>query len=271
MKARMIINIGWARAASTALRRNFLGRHPDLVVAGRDQPEHEGPAALILEAMKTLDDESFRRESSFLKSMWAEYLDRADRLVCLTDEELSIGLPGRIGPAALARRCAVLFPDARILAVVREQHDAIGSFYGLSQRNVFGDSTPFPVWLDRHFLNPADGQGFAYLYTHAATLRAYCEGRSRSDILVLAYDRLRDDALGAYAGIARWMAVCETACAGLPNAVLNASPNGHPEWTAASRTAVRALYEADNRTLAVDFDVTFFQSKLGAENDSDAV
>ena len=271
MKAPMIINIGWARAASTALRQNFLGRHPHLVAAGRNQPEQEGPAAAILRAIKTLDDAQFRREIPGLKSIWSDYVDRTDGLVCLTDEELSIGLPGRIGPAALARRCAILFPEARILAVVREQHDAIGSFYGLSQRTVFGDSTPFPDWLNRHFINPEKGQGFAYLYSHAATLRAYGEGRSRSDILTLPYDRLRDDAPGAYASIARWMAVDEPACAELPNARLNASPNGHPPWTAVSAAAIGALYEADNRALAEEFGVTFLRSTSGERKTPDAV
>ncbi len=254
MSAPMILNIGWARAASTALRQNFLRRHPDLVAAGRDQPAQEGPAAIVLHALKALDDATFRREAPALRALWADYLRRTDRTVCLTDEELSIGLPGRIGPAALARRCADLFPDARILAVVRDQVDAIGSFYGLSQRDVFQDQMPFATWLDRFFLNPADGQGFAYLYTHAATLSAYGEGRKRSDILVLGYDRLRDDPLGAYAAIAGWAGIGVKPCGALPNAVINASPNSHPEWPSASLAAVRALYEADNRILADDFD-----------------
>ncbi len=254
MSAPMILNIGWARAASTALRQNFLRRHPDLVAAGRDQPAQEGPAAIVLHALKALDDATFRREAPTLRALWVDYLRRTDRTVCLTDEELSIGLPGRIGPAALARRCANLFPDARILAVVRDQVDAIGSFYGLSQRDVFQDQMPFATWLDRFFLNPAHGQGFAYLYTHAATLSAYGEGRKRSDILVLGYDRLRDDPLGAYAAIAGWAGIGVKPCGALPNAVINASPNSHPEWPSASLAAVRALYEADNRILADDFD-----------------
>lgn len=259
MNSRMLINIGWARAASTALRQNFLLNHPDIVVAGRDQPAHEGPAAAILHGLKSFDDARFRDEAPALRALWSEYIGRTDRLVCLTDEELSIGLPGRVGPTELGRRCADLFPDARILAVVRDQPDAIGSFYGLSQRDVFQDQMPFAAWLDRYFLNPANGRGFAYLYSHAATLKAYAEGRKRSDILVLRYDQLRDDPLGAYATIAGWAGVDVLLCAALPNAVVNASPNRHPEWSPASLAAVRALYEADNRHLAADFDTPLSQ------------
>ena len=109
----MILNIGWARAASTALRQNFLRRHPDLITAGRDQPAEEGPAAMVLHAVKAFDDATFHHEAPALRALWADYLGRTDRTVCLTDEELSIGLPGRIGPAALARRCATrCFPLA---------------------------------------------------------------------------------------------------------------------------------------------------------------
>ena len=120
----MVINIGWARAASTALRQNFFCRHPDIVTAGSNQRPDEGPAAATLHALKTADDNEFRRELPALRGLWTDYRHRTDGLICLSDEELSIGLPGRIRPAALARRCAELFPDVRILAVAREQIDA---------------------------------------------------------------------------------------------------------------------------------------------------
>lgn len=271
MNTSAILNIGWARAASTALRHNFLRCHPDLVAAGSDQPAHEGPAAAILHALKTFDDDTFRSESPALRALWSDYLSRTDRTVCLTDEELSIGLPGRVGPMELGRRCADLFPGARILAVVRDQPDVIGSFYGLSQRDVFQDQMPFASWLDRYFLNPANGLGFAHLYTHAATLKAYAEGRKRSEILVLRYDLLRDDPLGAYATIAEWADVDVQLCAALPNAVINASPSRHPEWSPASLAAVRALYEADNRLLAADFDTHLSQPAPRTTGAIDAV
>lgn len=259
MTGTMVINIGWARAASTALRQNFLARHPDIVTAGSDQRVDEGPAATILSVLKTADDDEFRRRSPALRDLWSDYRRKIGGLVCLSDEELSIGLPGRIRPVALARRCAELFPEARILAVVREQTDAIGSFYGLAQRETFRDPMSFPDWLDRYFLEPTDGQGFAYLYSYAATLQAYGEGRKQSDVLVLGYDRLRDDPLGVYAAISDWAGIGVTVCEALPNAVINASPNSHPEWHAASLDAVRALYEADNRILADDFDTRLVQ------------
>lgn len=255
MSAPMVLNIGWARAASTALRQNFLNRHPDLIAAGRGQPVEEGPAAAILLALKSADDREFSREAPGLRSLWNGYLARADRMVCLTDEELSIGAPGRIRPAQLARRCAELFPEARILAVAREQVDAIGSFYALSQRESFRNPMEFPDWLDRYFLEPASGEDFAYLYAHAATLEAYGKERPRSHSLVLGYHDLKADPSTAYIRIARWLGVSDTACSALPNAVVNASPDGHPTWTADHVAAVGALYEADNRILAADFDV----------------
>lgn len=256
MSSATIICIGWARAGSTALRQNFLRRHPDLVVAGRDQPESQGPAAAILHILKTADDDEFARQALAMRADWDDYRRRTDGVLCLSDEELSIGLPGRIRPANLALRCAQLFPAARILAVVREQVEAIGSFYGLAQRETFRDPTPFPDWLDRYFQASADG-GFAYLYAHAATLDAYGAGRPKADMLVIDHQRLREDPLGAYTAIAQWMDVSQDACSKLPTARVNASPGGHPGWPPERRESIRAMYEADNRRLAATFGIEF--------------
>lgn len=267
MNSDMIICIGWARAGSTAMRRNFLGRHPGLAVAGRDQAESQGPAAEILHIIKTASDDDFVRQAPVLQAAWDNYRRRSEAIVCLSDEELSIGLPGRIRPADLARRCARLFPEARILAVVREQVEAIGSFYGLAQRDAFRDQTPFPDWLDRHFLAPTDG-GFAYLYAHAATLDAYAVGRSRADILAIDHRRLREDSFGAYSVIAQWMGVSQEACGDLPDTTLNASPDGHPPWPSERLDAVRALYEADNHRLAASYGIAFGPHRQGRRRGS---
>jgi len=271
MTGAMVINIGWARAASTALRQNFLNRHPDIVVAGSDQGLGAGPAATILSVLKTADDDAFRRRAPGLRELWDDYRGKTAGLVCLSDEELSIGLPGRIRPVAIARRCAELFPEARILAVAREPVDAIGSFYGLAQRETFRDPMSFPDWLDRYFLAPADGEGFAYLYAHGQTLAAWSQGRPRADVMVLDYRRLRTDATGAYAEIARWLGVSGAVCETLPNAIVNASPAGPPVWPAGRAAAVRALYEADNRILASTWGVDFNPSEVPGARLTDAV
>ena len=267
----MVINIGWARAASTALRQNFLSRHPDIVTAGSSQRMDEGPAAAILSSLKTADDDEFRRQSPRLRDLWIDYRRKTGGLVCLSDEELSIGLPGRIRPAALARRCAELFPEAHILAIVREQVDAIGSFYGLAQRETFRDPMPFPDWLDRYFLEAADGEGFTYLYAHGSTLTAYGVGRPQSHMLVLDYRRLQADPTGAYVHIARWLGVSEAACNALPNAIVNASPAGPPAWTSERANAIRELYEADNRILSKNYGIDFDPSAARGAWVADAV
>lgn len=256
MSSNTIICIGWARAGSTALRQNFLGRHPGLTVAGRDQAGSQGPAAEILHILKTAPDDDFVRQAPALRAAWDDCRRQSEAIVCLSDEELSIGLPGRVRPADLARRCALLFPEARILAVVREQVEAIASFYGLAQRDTFRDQTPFPDWLDRHFLAPAGG-GFAYLYAHAATLEAYGAGRPRADMLVIDHQRLRQDAHGAYRSIAQWMGVSQEACDDLPDATLNASPLGHPAWLPKQLEAVQAMYKADNLRLTAAHGIMF--------------
>ena len=89
------IYIGWARAASTAFRHNFLNKHPEIHAVGREQPNSDGPAALILNYLKKSSHAEFQRRLPFLRATWESYANDIDRMLCLADEELSIGLPTR--------------------------------------------------------------------------------------------------------------------------------------------------------------------------------
>ena len=258
----VVLNIGWARAASTAFRLNFLARHPDVLAVDRNQPAADGPGARILQQLKTASEGDFAGEAAGLQADWGAYArDHQDRLVCLSDEELSIGIPGRSSPAAIAARCGVLFPGARTLAVVRGQVESVRSFYVLSQREGLGPKAPFAEWVERFFLAPPPGRGFAYLFTHAATLSAYRAWQLPEDIFVLPYDQLKSDPAAAYLAVARWLGVSEAACEALSNHRINESSREIPQdrpgpaYTPDLEAAVRGLFEDDNHRLADEFGV----------------
>lgn len=273
MSSTVVINIGWARAGSTAFRHNFLRRHPDILAVSRGQPPTEGPSAALLHHLKTDDDAQFKRCQPDLQSDWEAFAAaNCRRVLCLTDEELSIG---RIGPtprpATIAARCGVLFPRARTLAIVRNQVDAIRSFHALAQRNAHGGMMPYSEWVRRFFLEPAQGENFAYLFAYMPTLRAFLSWQPKSNVIILPYELLRHNHMGAYTILAGRLGISQQACRLLPNDIVNASPS--TTTPARDQSAVRqrrfqdkdarledeieALYRRDNEDLAQEFGIRF--------------
>lgn len=253
MSGRVVLNIGWARAASTAFRANFLRRHPDILVVGRDEPL----AAELLLQLKTAGDADFARSAAGLRVRWDAWTQRQARpVICLSDEELSIGVHGAgVAPVTIARRCGLLFPGARTLALVRDPVEAIRSFHALAERHGATAGLPAAAWALAHFIRPGR-DGFAYLFDYAATLQGYLAWQPRGDLIVLDHRRLETAHADAYAQVARALAIDAQACEALPNDILNASPavaSGMDEV----EDAIRSLYRRSSMELAAQFGIAF--------------
>lgn len=275
----VVINIGWARSASTAFRHNFLMRHPRILAVDRDQSLSEGPMAEVVQYIKSVSDSEFERYLPALRSEWAAYAhNHHDRIICVTDEELSIGMLNTgVAPTTIAARCGQLFQGARTLAIVRDQVDAIRSFYALSQRNGHTPGLSLSDWVQRFFLNPKEGENFCYLFSYMTTLRAYLEWQPKRDVFVLLHDRLNTEHAAVYREIARWLGISEEACALLRNDRVNVSPpipvraaqvscggsesigeqHALNEYAAGQEVGIRALFERDNMELEREFGVVF--------------
>jgi hypothetical protein len=282
MKTSVVLNIGWARAASTAFRQNFLNLHPEILASGRGQLYSEGPSAIILQHIKGADDAEFQHYVPELRAEWQAYeQEHRQRVICVSDEELSIGVRDRgIPPTTIAARCGMVFQRARTLAIVRDQADAIRSFYTLAQRQGREDQHSFAGWVDRYFLEPTDGRGFSYLFAYMSTLRAYLRWQPRQDILVVPYDLLRMNHAAVYADVACWLGVSVSACESLPNNMVNASQTarmdvletwgrrgsvapqarGPYEYSPGQEARISALFEQDNKGLAREFGIEFSPS-----------
>lgn len=265
MTSRVVLNIGWARAASTAFRHNFLERHPEIRAVDCRQIFFDGPGAFLLNQLKTASDAEFRQNAPALRAEWEAYVAGQDvPIVCLTDEELSIGRPdAEATPEAIAARCAVLFPKARTLAVVRDQPEAIASFYGLAARYGSTEGLSLSAWARRHFLE-SQGQGFAYMFDYARTLGAYLAWQAPEDVVVLPYDR--SGGARTHAAAARALGVSAAACSDLPVEILNASehPGTRPSYETGVEVEIRELYAASNRRLADRFGIVFAAPEMCA-------
>lgn len=275
MSSRVVLNIGWARSASTAFRQNFLTQHPEIHVCGRDQPILDGPGARILKNLKSMDAPTFLSNSAELGSAWADYARRQSKpVICLSDEEMSIGLLNTgVQPKEIATRCALLFPGASTLAIVRDQVDAIRSFYGLATRQGGTAELSLSDWTRTYFIEPK-GRGFSYLFDYLATLRSYLEWQPRRDLTVLAYDGLKTRHASFYSEAANALGISEDAARQLPNEIVNASQSvpfsaspeagtaddgnkNRMEYSPGLEVKIRTLYESCNRGLAHEFGIEF--------------
>jgi hypothetical protein len=258
VKLPIVLHIGWARAASTAFRQNFLARHPELVTVGRAQPSSQGPAAYTLQNIKCAAEAEFQQHSGALVADWAGFARGAvGRTICLTDEELSIGLPGTgITPTAIAERCGHLFPHGRVVAIVRNQVDAIRSLYGLSQTLDRQGRIPLSAWVRKHFLEPEPGRGATHLFEHETTLRAYAAWCARRDMLVIPYERLAATPGGVYAEVAGWLGITMEPGLQFPNGRVNVSPRDlQDEYAPGQEEQIRALFARDNEALRREFGI----------------
>jgi len=260
-----LLHIGWARSGSTALRLNFLSRHSGLLTVGRDRSPTAHPIAQALACIKETGSELFEKTcDTFQASISTIFAGDYDRIVCISDEELSIGRPGKpVGPREIGARCGRVFADARVLAVVRDQTEAIRSLYGLAQF-LRPSPEPFGEWVERCFLQPnADTVGFSDLFAYMKTLKGYLHWCERADLLVVPYHEFARDAYGVYRSVAEWLGISPDICASFPNDRVNASDGGPvnrfplDNYLPGQERRVRELFAEDNATLERQFGITF--------------
>lgn len=115
----------------------------------------------------------------------------AGRIPVLSDERLS-GSPhgGGYDAASVARRLAEVFPDGRVLIVVREQRDAILACYRQYVRD--GGVATLRRYLEPR--NPAEVPQFRFgHFRYSGAVRAYNELFGPESVLVMAFENLRKD------------------------------------------------------------------------------
>ncbi|WP_177428418.1 sulfotransferase [Candidatus Venteria ishoeyi] len=194
----MLIHIGYHKTASTWLQKQFFPKHPQIdFIAGHQ---------LLWPHLINFHPLLFNAEQA--RTVFSPLLQRAEaagKLAVLSSERLS-GNPhsGAYDNTLLAERLQTLFPQAKILLMVREQTDAIVSNYKqyIKMRGL--------CTLDEYLNPPVDGKiplfrldNFQYHYLAAYYVSLFGENQ----VKVMCYEQLRDQAedfiqdLSAFAGI----------------------------------------------------------------------
>ena len=185
-----IIHIGFPKAASKTLQEHLFGGRPDVVNAAR--PFADERSRSLCAALAFSDDVDYP-EAEF-SSIVDDCRAKASRLLIYSDESVVNSAIRSIA----AKRLKRLFPDAQILAVLRNQLDAFAAHYANSGRRLrpapdpySGRHVSFKNHLAFHHAHPK--RSFLATLKYHETLEVYEQLFGRDRVHVLLFEEFRRD------------------------------------------------------------------------------
>lgn len=148
MDKKFYIHIGMPKAASTSLQKNLFDYLPSFHHIGNS---HQNSA--IDQQVKTIihsiigceQSEYNKKEVYRLLSNKVNAIN--EKRILLSDESFAMGysrFPGQVEKFEIARRLKTLFPDAKILLIIRNQATMLQSLYAQKLKN----SVNLPTWQE---------------------------------------------------------------------------------------------------------------------------
>lgn len=166
MSSSTVLHIGGAKTASTSLQRGLFGQTSGLRYFG--ELGDGSTTASENEIVRSLleDDDAFYICGN-AESLFARYLDDSGDGILIFS---SADIPLASHPALIAKRLRALVPDpVTVLLVVREQRDALASFY--SGHGAWLKPAPKPYY--RRFVSFDDWLRYLWVEPGRRTLRAF--------------------------------------------------------------------------------------------------
>ena len=210
----VIFHIGVMKAASTTLQ-DFFSKHSEISSYGR--PFVNEDQRHLFTSILTKD----RYELDFLDVRNKIYSFQSEkpnsRCSIISDEKLS----SSAWPSEIAFRLHQICPDAKILVVLRNQLDAITSFYFAHGKRPSGNipiSTmntyvPFSEWIEDNLYrmetdqyHKLDHQYFKSL-DYCRLLSPFIKFFGVSNIRVALFEELRESPYGFYKSICEWLGI----------------------------------------------------------------
>lgn len=196
--ASLVLHVGYPKTATTWLQRVVLPRHPQLALLRRTTPGCEW-------IDRTASAHPFELDAAALREAIAKSLSGLAGRVPFVSHEAYLGDPflGAGSVETYAQRLSLLFPDASVLIVLREQEGMLESLYRQYVQEG-GTARPGQLFEPPGFQRPRFAPGYL-AYDRALDLYSAAFGRSR--IRALLYEELREapqrfvDAICALAGV----------------------------------------------------------------------
>ena len=187
---REVIHIGFPKTATTTLQEHLFKPYPDILNVARpfvDQQRQELCTALALS-----DDMDYREDE--LAAQIERHRKSRPRLLLYSDETVVNNQIRSI----VAKRLKRLFPDARILAILRNQIDAFASYYANHGRTLRPAPEPyssrhvsFENYLSFHHTKPH--RGFLQIIRYDVILKVYAELFGANRIHLLLFEEFVQD------------------------------------------------------------------------------
>jgi len=158
-----IIHLGANKTASTTLQRNLFSQSNEIIYLGEDCKDY----FLYKESLDSLvSDDDMYYSSLDLENIFYEVVKDTDKSVFLySNEDI---LTSRV-PSQCARRLNTLMPEAEILLVIRNQIDAIQSFY--SNHGSFLKNVPENYW--RRYVSFDDWMKYCFNFPKYSPLDSF--------------------------------------------------------------------------------------------------
>lgn len=144
MEKQTWIHVGFPKCASTSLQRDFFAKSEKICFIGRSDDWHglRKSCHNSLMALATLDEAQYKSRKKTLEQQIKTSLAEQDGVVNIVSDELLVSFyrPYLRGiPVAdvylVAKRLKSIFPDAKILMVIRNQIQFLSSMLGQLMRN----------------------------------------------------------------------------------------------------------------------------------------
>ncbi|MDP6526316.1 MAG: sulfotransferase [Kiritimatiellia bacterium] len=152
MNPPIIIHIGLPKTATTTLQKHLFARHSEIDCIGQ-------PTSIISEKNLHMLHVITRQDSLSFDDGFDRFLENTvnpilrackRRATVLSEESFSTGasFPRSVPRREIASRLLRLFPEARILMVIRNQVDLLCSWYRQSLRHVDAPTQSLEEWFD---------------------------------------------------------------------------------------------------------------------------
>lgn len=200
---RPIIHIGFPKTASTTLQNKFFCELSSVCYLGK--PLSEGNA-FVEEFLHTITDCETQEYDEERLSLNLKNYSNDVRLI-ISEETFSTGssLSGNVSRHEIADRLHSIFPEAKIIIVVREQESAIKSLFLQKMKSAYSSSYSFEAWMEQEQRKDNSKiTSIFHLYDYSSLVGLYQERFGVENVRVLAYEQLHHSPISYYKQIAEF-------------------------------------------------------------------
>ena len=196
-----LIHVGYPKTASTTLQNNFFAKLESTCVIGQPLSEENNEIRRVI--LQLTDAETLEFSSDRIKEQINNLFCQS--MLILTEETFSTGstLSGKVNRYEIAQRLNELFPNAKVLIVIREQLSMVKSYYLQYQKIQQAQVESFDDWFKGLVSDYQSGvTGLLALLQYHKTIGMYQNMFGSKNVLVKCFEDLPMEKSEYYKSIA---------------------------------------------------------------------